>query len=100
MTKKLYLPIALLMIFSMLLSACASAAPATQAVIVPPTIAPVTEVPPTPVPPAPPSPIVSLAQAIAWADKGLGALPSVMLRAQAEQAVSKALTANWPAQHK
>ena len=51
MIKKLYLPIALLMIFSMLLSACASAAPATQAVIVPPTIAPVTEVPPTPVPP-------------------------------------------------
>ncbi len=59
-----------------------------------------TPTPPTPVPPAPPSPIVSLAQAIAWADKGLGALPSVMLRAQAEQAVSKALTANWPAQHK
>ena len=60
MTKKLYLPLALLMIFSMILSACGTAAPATQVVLVPPTTAPVTEVPPTPVPPtAEPAPDIA-----------------------------------------
>lgn len=51
MTKKLYFPLALLMIFSMILSACGSAAPATAVVVAPPTTAPATAVPPTPVPP-------------------------------------------------
>ena len=60
MTKKLYLPLALLMIISMILSACSTAAPATQVVLVPPTTAPATEVPPTPVPPtAEPAPDIA-----------------------------------------
>ncbi len=60
MTKKLYLPFVLLTIFGMLLSACGTAAPATEVVLIPPTTAPVTEVPPTPVPPtAEPAPDVA-----------------------------------------
>jgi len=51
MTKKLYLSLALLMIISMMLSACGAAAPTTEAVVVPPTTVPSTDVPPTPVPP-------------------------------------------------
>ncbi len=51
MTKKLYLPLVLLMIISMILSACGTAAPATTVVVVPPSVVPATEVPPTAVPP-------------------------------------------------
>ncbi|HEY3310418.1 MAG TPA: rhodanese-like domain-containing protein [Anaerolineales bacterium] len=49
MTRKFYLPLVLLMVFSMLLSACAPAV-ATE-VAAPPTTAPLVEVPPTPAPP-------------------------------------------------
>ena len=51
MIKKLYLPIVLLIVFSMTLAACAPAV-ATEPAAVPPVAAPVTEVPPTVVPPA------------------------------------------------
>ena len=51
MTKKLYLPLALLMIISMVLSACGATAPVTEAAAVPATTAPATAVPPTAVPP-------------------------------------------------
>lgn len=60
MTKKLYLPLALLMIISMILSACGTAAPATTVVLAPPTTAPATEVPPTAVPPTA-EPVVDVA---------------------------------------
>ena len=50
MTKKFYLPLTLLMIISMLLSAC-GATPTAEAVVVQPTAVPATAVPPTAVPP-------------------------------------------------
>lgn len=53
MNKKLNLSLILLVIFSMILAACAPAAPATEEVIAPPTAVPATEVPPTEVPPTP-----------------------------------------------
>jgi rhodanese-related sulfurtransferase len=49
MSKKLYLPLVMLMVFSMIMSACAPAV-ATE-VAAPPTTAPAKAVPPTPVPP-------------------------------------------------
>jgi hypothetical protein len=53
--------------------------------------------PPTPSP-APSSLIVSLDQATTWANQGLGGLPPLMLRSQAERAVAQALSKNWPKQ--
>jgi rhodanese-related sulfurtransferase len=53
MNKKLNLSLILLVIFSMILAACAPAAVATEEVVAPPTVAPATEVPPTEVPPTP-----------------------------------------------
>jgi rhodanese-related sulfurtransferase len=53
MNKKLNLSLILLVIFSMILAACAPAAQATEEVVAPPTAVPATEVPPTEVPPTP-----------------------------------------------
>ena len=61
----------------------------------PPIPAPPAPKPPTPVPPAPTA--VALSQAISWAISGLVPLPSVINRGQAKDAVSQALTRNWPA---
>lgn len=52
MNKKLNLSLILLVVFSLILSACAPAV-ATEVVVAPPTAVPATEVPPTEVPPAP-----------------------------------------------
>jgi rhodanese-related sulfurtransferase len=52
MTKKLYLPLVLLMVFSMLLAACGPAvAPVADVAIAQPTVAPATAAPPAPIPP-------------------------------------------------
>jgi rhodanese-related sulfurtransferase len=71
MNKKLNLSLILLVIVSMVLSACAPAAPAVEEVVAPPTVAPATVVPPTEVPPTPePAPDFAVLYA-----QMIGALP-------------------------
>ena len=71
MTKKLSLPIIVLMIFSMILAACAPAATPTEVVLAQPTAVPATAVPPTEVPPTPvPAPDFAVLYA-----QMIGALP-------------------------
>ncbi len=70
MNKKLNLSLILLVVFSMILSACAPAV-ATEVVVVPPTTAPAAVVPPTEVPPTPePAPDIAALYA-----QMIGALP-------------------------
>ena len=63
----------------------------------PPTPVPPTPVPPTPGPtgPTPPTP-VTLAQAEHWATLGLNAIPRIITRQQAINAVAAGLSKNWP----
>jgi rhodanese-related sulfurtransferase len=70
MNKKLNLSLILLVVFSMILAACAPAV-ATEVVVAPPTAVPVTAVPPTAVPPTPePAPDFAVLYA-----QMIGALP-------------------------
>lgn len=71
MNKKLHLSLILLVLASLILSACGAAAPATEVVVAPPTAIPATEVPPTEVPPTPePAPDFAVLYA-----QMIGALP-------------------------
>ncbi len=75
MQKKLNLSLILLVIFSMILAACAPAATPTEEVVVAPTAVPATEVPPTDVPTAvPPTEVPALDFAAIYAQM-IGALP-------------------------